>query len=86
MSLNEVIGEIQKLEHFQIRRCSQCGSEMRSHILQIYVSCPSCETEHKIRGFGNIGTEIQDVIDAVLEWTGTEENLRAVLQRHKQIR
>lgn len=85
MSLSEVIDEIQKLEHFRVHPCSECGSEIRSHILEIYVSCPSCKTEHKMRGFGSVGTEIQDVVDAVLEWAGTGEKIEAVLQRHKQI-
>lgn len=85
MSLGEVIDEIQKLEHFRVSPCSQCGSEMRSHILQMYVNCPACKTNHKARGFGGVGTEIEDVIDAMLEWAGKGENLEAVLQRHKQI-
>ena len=85
MSLGEVIEELQQLGHYRVSLCSQCGSEMRSHILQMYVSCPSCKTKHKARGFGGVGTEIEDVIDAVLEWTGEGENLEAVLERHKQI-
>jgi hypothetical protein len=39
----------------------------------------------KCRAFGGIGTEIQDVIDAVLAWAGEGEELQAVLERHKQI-
>ena len=47
--------------------------------------CPSCEAKIKCRAFGAIGTELVDVIDAVLEWAGEEESLHAVMRRHREI-
>jgi len=85
MSLGNVIDEIQRLEHFRILTCSGCQSSLRYHTLQIYVHCLKCGTEHKVRGFGARGTEIQDVIDAVLDWAGDGENFESVLKRHSEI-
>lgn len=83
--LGEVIDEIAQLRHFHSFACKKCGLRIRYHVLEGYVSCQKCNTQHKVRGFGGIGTEIQDVIDAVLEWTGEGETFEAVLRRHKVI-
>lgn len=85
MSLDEVISDILKLEHFRRFACSICGGEIKHHVLQIYAECPSCREKHKTRAFGGVGTEIQDVIDAVLEWAGEGETLAIVLKRQKEI-
>lgn len=86
MSLGQVIDEIRRLECFNNTVCPSCHTSVRYHALQIYANCPKCNTQIKVRAFGGVGTEIQDVIDAVLEWIGDGENLEAVLKRHKQIR
>jgi len=85
MHLGKVIEEIQALEHFHTLACSECDTSIRYHTLQIYAVCPKCGGQHKVRSFGGVGTEIQDVIDAVLEWAGTGENFEAVLNRHTDI-
>ncbi len=82
LSLNDIIDEIAKLQHFHSYKCSVCNYEARYHVLQIYVICPECGTEAKVRGLGSIGSEIQDVIDAVLEWAGEGEGFEAVAARH----
>ena len=83
--MNEVIAEIESLEHFRFVDCSSCGEQVRIHVLQIHVDCPNCGAEMKCRAFGGIGTEIQDVIDAVLAWAGEGEEFQAVLARRQQI-
>jgi hypothetical protein len=40
------------------------------HALEIYANCPKCGLQHKTRAFGGIGTEVEDVVDAVFEWAG----------------
>ena len=85
MHLSKVIDEIHSLEHFRTLVCSGCDTSIRYHALQISVVCPKCGGQHKVRSFGGIGTEIQDVIDAVLEWAGTGENFEGVLKRHNEI-
>jgi hypothetical protein len=85
MSLNNIIDEIAKLPHFQSYQCSICGYTVQYHVLQINAVCPGCGLESKVRGHGSIGTEIQDIIDAVLEWAGEGEQLEAVMARHQSI-
>ena len=78
------IDEIRKLDHFHTIKC-QCGGSIRFHTLQIYAECRECGTKTKVRAFGGAGTEIQDVIDAVLEWAGEGESFEAVMDRRKAI-
>lgn len=83
--MNKIIDEITNLEHFREINCANCKRTLRVHVLEIYATCNTCETRHKCRGFGGIGIEIQDVIDAVLKWAGQGESFEAVLERHKRI-
>ncbi len=53
--------------------------------MELYAKCPKCGTNHKCRGFGAAGTEIQDVIDAVLAWAGSGDAWEAVVRRHAEI-
>ena len=85
MDLSNVIDEIHSLEHFRTFACSVCNTSIRYHTLQFYAVCPKCGGRHKSRSFGGVGTEIQDVIDAVLEWAGVGEDFEAVLNRHSEI-
>lgn len=83
--MSDVIGEIQQLPHFHTLKCDGCSTEIRVHALQIYAECPRCSRRHKCRSFGAVGTEIQDVIDAVLAWSGRGEEFDAVMKRREQI-
>ena len=85
MSSTEVMAEIETLEHFRMLDCGSCSAQIRVHCLEIHADCPACGQEHKCRAFGGIGTEIQDVIDAVLKWAGEGETLEAVMRRHASI-
>ena len=86
MSLGQVIDEIRGLEHFHTLTCSTCQEPVRYHVLQLYVVCPNCQAQHKVRAYGGVGTEIQDVIDAVLDWAGDGASSDAVLKRQEEIR
>jgi DNA-directed RNA polymerase subunit RPC12/RpoP len=80
-----VIDEIRALPHFRTYPCKTCGGQVRIHALQMYGGCIHCGERRKLRAFGGIGTEIQDVIDAVLEWAGEGESWEAVLRRREEI-
>lgn len=81
----KIFQEVEQWEHFQTINCPKCDKTIRYHCLEIYAICPKCKTEQKVRAFGAVGTEIQDVIDAVLKWSGTGTQFDAVLKRHSII-
>ena len=83
--LGGIICEIEHLPHFRSYQCSACGATVRVHALQIHSRCPQCGDERKCRGFGGIGTEPEDLIDAVLIWAGQGESFDAVMARRAQI-
>jgi hypothetical protein len=83
--MREIIDEITGLKHFHSFECHKCQATVRYHVLQIHAVCPECSTEEKVRSFAGIGTEIQDVIDTVLEWAGDGESFDAVMKRRKEI-
>ena len=58
---------------------------MRVHALQIYSRCPQCGDERKCRRFGAFGTELKDLIDAVLIWAGEGESFDAVMARRAEM-
>ncbi|HZS03605.1 MAG TPA: hypothetical protein VFD58_01905 [Blastocatellia bacterium] len=84
--MGEIINEIHRIEHFHTLACSKCQKLVRYQVLQIYATCPACDTRHQVRSFGGIGTEVEDVIDAVLEWAGDGESFKAVMKRRDEIR
>lgn len=49
------------------REVEHCGVRFRVSALEMYADCPECGTRVKLRGFSS-RDEIEDVIDAVLEW------------------
>lgn len=79
--IEDDIDAIQKLPAFRTLACGKCGALIRVHALEIYANCPKCGLQHKTRAFGGIGTEVQDLIDAVLEWAGVSRD--EVKQRHE---
>lgn len=80
-----IIDEIRATPHFRLLKCSACGGECRVHALAIYGRCPACGEQIKCRSFSAVGTEVADVIDAVLEWAGEGESFDAVMERYRQI-
>lgn len=55
------------------------------HALQIDADCEACGLEHKCRSFGGVGTELEDIIDAVIEWAAEGEAFDAVMARRRII-
>lgn len=70
MAYLEIINEIQKLPHYREFTCSKCGKKQQVFMLIIHGECVQCGTNYKYRGIAPIGSEVEDVIDAVLEWIG----------------
>lgn len=85
MSYTRVISDIEQLPHFREVECKQCGSSLVVHALQINAVCDGCGVKMKLRGYAAIGSEVQDVIDAVLKWMGTGSAYEATMKRHKAI-
>ena len=83
--IGNIIQEISDTPHFRTMNCSQCGKNCRVHALQIYCRCTHCGNETKCRSFGAVGTELVDVIDAVLKWAGEGETFDAVMDRYQEI-
>jgi hypothetical protein len=82
--VGRIVEEIHRLPHWRTIQCT-CGNDVRIHALQIHALCRSCGQTIKCRAFGGLGTELEDVIDAVLEWASVGEDFAAVMQRHEQI-
>jgi hypothetical protein len=60
------------------RKVEHCGVEFTASPLDLYGVCPHCGIRLKLRSFSAV-PEIEDVIDAVLEWTnqpGAQESAR----------
>lgn len=85
MDFSKVIDKIENLNHYREVKCSECGQNNNVHILEIYMKCSACGREVKMRGFSSFGSEIEDVIDSVLEWVGDGPEFEAVMKRYKEI-
>ena len=48
--------------------------------------CQKCGQEGKLRGYGSIGTETEDIIDAVLDWLGKDEEFKDALEMERRAR
>lgn len=70
MSYSKIIEEIQRLPHYREFTCTKCRHKQKVYILLIHGKCEQCGTEYKFRGIEPIGSEIEDVVDAVLDWLG----------------
>jgi hypothetical protein len=60
------------------KKVEHCGVEFTASPLEVYAECPRCGTKLKLRSFSAV-PEIEDIIDAVLEWTnqpGAQESAR----------
>jgi len=56
-----------------------CGHKQLVYILEIQENCEKCNTRYKFRGFESLGSELEDVIDAVLVWLGTGNDFAAAM-------
>ncbi len=84
-TVTNIISELEQLPHFHTFKCKDCSTEIRVHALQIYAVCPKCGLRHKCRSYGAVGTELEDIIDAVLIWAGKGESFEAVMKRRQEI-
>jgi hypothetical protein len=85
MHYSDFIAELKTLKHYRTVVCSNCKRPGEYHILDIHGNCQYCGISFKLRGLSTLGTEIEDAIDAVLEWMGEGNNLNVVLSRQKSI-
>ncbi len=85
MTYLSLIEEIQKLPHYREYTCPKCGHNQKVYILVIHGKCEKCETEYKFRGIEPIGSEIEDVIDAVLDWLGKGSEFEDAMKWKKVI-
>ena len=85
MSYTEVIQRIEKLRPYRDFICEKCGHKQQVYTLTIQSSCDKCGLKVKHRGYAAIGSEIEDVVDAVLEWLGQGDELKLAMQRKNEI-
>ena len=85
MSYLKTMVAIQELPHYRTYTCKECGYKQQIYVLQIYGECKRCKTRHKVRGFESLGTEIEDVIDVMLEWIGQGDVLADAMKRKEQL-
>lgn len=73
-----------------IRSCSlarvatHCGSRFSVSPLAIYAECPHCGQRLKLRSYAGV-PEIEDAIDAVLEWLNDPTARAAALARQAEL-
>jgi len=85
MSYSKVIDKIGHVPHYREFICGECGTKQSAYSLLIQTNCQKCNARVKLRGYGALGSEVEDVIDAVLAWIGKGEKLEQALLRKKEI-
>lgn len=85
MSYWSIMQEIEKLPHYREYICLKCGHKQKVLALLIQHNCENCSERYKMRSYGSIGTEVEDVIDCVLDWMGEGEVLEEIM-KWKQVR
>jgi hypothetical protein len=85
MSFVSVIDTINRLTHERTFVCTKCSQQGTASVLSIYADCEQCSTRQKLRGYGGIGDEVEDVIDAVLKWIDSGAPLEAAMRKKSEI-
>lgn len=85
MSYTDVIEEIENLPHYREYTCKHCNHKQKIYSLTIQAECKLCKKTIKLRGFGSVGSEIEDVVDTVLAWLGTDNEFRLAMERKQMI-
>lgn len=70
MSYTKTIEDLRGLPHYREYVCSKCGHKQKTYILLIQRECEKCGTRSKLRRYAAVGAEVEDVVDAVLDWLG----------------
>jgi hypothetical protein len=68
-----------------VRNVEHCGKRFTANPLAIYAYCPQCQAEIKVRAFSAVD-ELEDVIDAVLQWMNNPAAAHAAEQRAAELR
>lgn len=66
------------------REVEHCGARFAVTSLDIYADCPMCGTRIKLRAF-SADEEVEDVIDAVLEWLSNPDATEIARRRQAAI-
>jgi len=85
MSYSKTIEDIQKLPHYREYTCRKCGHEQKVYILVIQANCEKCGSRSKLRGYASIGSEVEDVVAAALNWLGRGKELDDALKWKQDI-
>lgn len=85
MPHTDVLEDIESLPHYREYVCPRCGHDNEEYVLIIQANCEKCDLRVKLRGFASIGTEIEDVIDAVLAWIGQDDEFELAMVRKQVI-
>lgn len=85
MSYTQTIEDIQDLPHYREYTCHNCGHKQNAFVLLIQRECEQCGTRSKLRRYASVGTEIEDVVDAVLEWLGQGTEFEDAMKRKRVI-
>jgi len=72
MSYLKIIEDINALPRYRKYTCSKCGYTQRVYVQIIHGECKQCGVKYRFRGIAPIGSEVEDVIDAVLAWLGQD--------------
>lgn len=84
MSYGAVLADLARLPHYREYVCSQCKQQQKVYILVIQHHCATCGRYTKLRRYAALGAEVEDVVDAVLEWLGQGADWDHAI-RHKQM-
>lgn len=84
MPYTDLIDEIENLPHYREYTCKVCGARQKVFILTFQTACTQCGAISWQRSRTK-RHEIEDLIDAVLEWIGSDEILALALQRKREI-
>ena len=66
------------------REVAHCGTTFAASPLAIYADCPHCGQRLKLRSFACV-PEIEDAIDAVLEWMNDPTARAAAIARQVEL-
>jgi DNA-directed RNA polymerase subunit RPC12/RpoP len=85
MAYSDVISHIEGLPRYREYVCPTCGHNQRAYALVIQANCEECGARVKLRGYAAVGSEVEDVIDAVLAWLGDGEDFKLAMERKRTL-
>lgn len=69
--LEYVAAWVKEKPRFRVVKC--CSTEFQIDALEVYFTCPSCKRASKLRGFGPIYDEVEDLIVTIRDWLAKSE-------------